>query len=167
VKPKRGTKNPLAQKGQKSEHQSCFFGVRFARLIATWVEDDAAYDAQDNVKMVKQHNADDPARRWGFVFAIARTWKIVEDKAIKDLATHIPRTCYQRVRVPRLLGTASCKTFWVYKIRHSFLTMQTSSPPRLKDLLKTVLRLVDRELKANFPINKVSTFSTKNISAFL
>jgi hypothetical protein len=36
VKPKRGTQNPLAQKGRKSEHQPWFFGIRFALLIATW-----------------------------------------------------------------------------------------------------------------------------------
>jgi Transposase DDE domain len=161
VKPKRGTKNPLAQKGRKSEHQPWFFGIRFALLIAPWdvyrlpvafrlirakthpeyrtenawfremvqrfvpppwatrviVEGDAAYGSQDNMKMVMQRNADDPARRWGFVFAIARTWKTVEDKAIKDLVTHLPRIYYQRVRVPRLPGTPGCKTFWVYSTR--------------------------------------------------
>lgn len=36
VKPKRGTKNPLAQKGRKSAHQPWFFGIRFALVIATW-----------------------------------------------------------------------------------------------------------------------------------
>ena len=48
---------------------------------------------------------------------IARTWKTVEDKAIKDLVTHLPRTYYQRIRVPRLPGTTGCKTFWVYSTR--------------------------------------------------
>jgi len=161
VKPKRGTKNPLAQKGRKSEHQPWFFGIRFALLIVTWdiyrlpvafrlirvkthpeyqmenalfremvgdfipppwakrviVEGDAAYGSQENMKMVMQRDADDPARRWGFVFAIARTWKTVEDKAIKDLVTYVPRIYYQRVRVPRLPGTKGCKTFWVYSTR--------------------------------------------------
>ena len=161
VKPKRGTQNPLAQKGRKSEHQPWFFGIRFALLIATWdvyrlpvafrmirvkthpeyrtenalfremvqrfvppswathviVEGDAAYGSQDNIKMVLQRNADDPARRWGFVFAMARTWKTVEDKAIKDLVTHLPRAYYQRVRVRRLPGATGCKIFWVYSTR--------------------------------------------------
>jgi len=161
VKPKRGTQNPLAQKGRKSEHQPWFFGSRFALLIATWdvyrlpvafrmirvkthpeyrtenalfremvhrfvppswathviVEGDAAYGSQDNIKMVLQRNADDPARRWGFVFAMARTWKTVEDKAIKDLVTHLPRAYSQRVRVPRLPGATGCKIFWVYSTR--------------------------------------------------
>ena len=81
------------------------------------VEGDAAYGSQDNMKMVMQRDADDPARRWGFVFAIARTWKTVEDKAIKDLVTYLPRQYYQRIRVPRLPGTTGCKTFWVYSTR--------------------------------------------------
>ncbi len=156
-KPKRGTQNPLAQKGRKSEHHPWFFGIRFALLIVNWdvyrfpvafrlirpkshpayqsenalfremvgrfvppswakrviVEGDAAYGSQDNIKMVMKRDADDPARRWGFVFAIARTWKTVEDKAIKDLVTHLPRKYDQRARVPRLPGTTGCKTFWV------------------------------------------------------
>jgi hypothetical protein len=159
--PKRGTQNPLAQKGRTSEHHPWFFGIRFALLIVNWdvyrlpvafrlirpknhpeyqtenalfremvraftpptwattiiVEGDAAYGSQDNIKMVQQRSIDDPTRRWGFVFAIARTWKTVEDKAIKDLVTPLPRKYYQRIRVPRLPGVPGCKTFWVYSTR--------------------------------------------------
>jgi len=161
VKPKRGTQNPLAQKGRKSEHQPWFFGIRFALVIATWdvyrlpvafrgirrttppayqpdnalcremvrpcvppawatrviVEGDAAYGSQANRQMVMPRDADDPSRRWGFVFAIARAWKTVEEKAIKDLVTHLPRKYSQRIRVPRLPGTTGCKTFWVSSTR--------------------------------------------------
>ena len=160
-KPKRGTRNPLAQQGRKSEHQPWFFGIRFALLIATWdsyrlpvafrlirpkthpeyrtenalfremvsrfvpptwatrviVEGDAAYGSQENMQMVSKRDAEDPVRRWGFVFAIARTWKTVEDKAIKDLVPHLPRQYYQRTRVVRLPGTQGCKSFWVYSTR--------------------------------------------------
>ena len=135
VTAKRGTQNPWAQKGRKSEHQPWVFGMRLALLIVTWaiyrlpvalrlirvkthpeyqtekawlremvggfipppwatrvmVEGDAAYGSQEHMKMVMQRDADDPARRWGFVFAMARTWKTVEDKAIKDLVTPLPR----------------------------------------------------------------------------
>jgi Transposase DDE domain len=161
VKPKRGTQNPLAQKGRKSEHQPWFFGIRFALLIATWdvyrlpvafrlirvkthpayqtenalfremvgrfvpppwakrviVEGDAAYGSRENMQMVLKRDVDDPARRWGFVFAIARTWKTVEGKALKDLVTHVPRQYYQRTRVPRLPGAHGCKTFWTFSKR--------------------------------------------------
>lgn len=40
------------------------------RVIVTG---DAAYGSQANMKMVMPRDADDPARRWGFVFTIART----------------------------------------------------------------------------------------------
>src|SRR6266545_3204148 len=160
-KPKRGTQNPLAQKGRKSEHHPWFFAMRFALLIVNWdvyrfpvafrlirpkrhpayqsenalcremvgrfppppwakrviVEGDAAYGSQDNIKRVIQRDANDTARRWGFVFAIARTWKTVEDKALKDLVTHLPRKYSQRTRVSRLPGAKGCKTFWVYSTR--------------------------------------------------
>jgi hypothetical protein len=77
------------------------------------VKGDAAYGSQDNMQMVMQRDADDPARRWGVMFAIARTWKTVEAKAIKDLVTHLPRKYSQRTLVPRLAGTRGRKTFWV------------------------------------------------------
>jgi Transposase DDE domain len=81
------------------------------------VEGDAAYGSKENIQMVLKRDANDPARRWGFVFAIARTWKTVEDKAIKALVTHLPRKYYQRTRVPRLPGAKGYKTFWVYSTR--------------------------------------------------
>jgi len=34
--PKRGPKNPLAQKGRKSKHHPWFFGIRFVVLMAQW-----------------------------------------------------------------------------------------------------------------------------------
>ena len=160
-KPKRGTQNPLAQKGRISEHHPWFFGIRFALLIANWdvyrlpvafrlirpkghpeyqpenalfremvghfrppiwakriiVAGDAAYGSQENMKMVMQRDTADPARRWGFVFAMARTWKTAEGKALKDLVTHLPRQYYQRTRVPRLPGAKGCKTFWIFSKR--------------------------------------------------
>jgi Transposase DDE domain len=160
-KPKRGKKNPLTQKGRKSQHKPWFFGIRFALLIVNWdtyrlpaafrlirpkshpeyqkenelfremvkqfnppswakvvvVEGDAAYGSQENMKMVMQRDADDLERQWGYVFAIARTWKTVEDKAIKDFVTHLPRKHYRRTWVPRLPGSPGRKTFWIYSKR--------------------------------------------------
>jgi hypothetical protein len=81
------------------------------RIIVTG---DAAYGSQENMHMILKRDADDPVRRWGFVFAIARTWKTGEEKALKDLGTHLPRKYYQRIRVPRLPGATGYKTFWVY-----------------------------------------------------
>jgi hypothetical protein len=155
---KRGTKNPVAQKGRNRAHHPWFFGLRFGLLMAAWegyrvpvgvrlilpkchadyrsenalfremvsafvpprwaklvvVCGDAAYGSQDNIRMVQARDQADPARRWAFVFAIARTWKTVEDKTIKNLVTHVPHTYYQRTRVPREPGGKSRRTFWTY-----------------------------------------------------
>jgi hypothetical protein len=63
------------------------------------------------MRMVQDRDKADGARRWGFVFAIARTWKTVEDKTLKNLVTHVPHKYYQCTRVPRE-GRKGRKTFW-------------------------------------------------------
>jgi hypothetical protein len=69
------------------------------------------------MEMVMQRDADAPDRRWEFGFAMARTWKTVEGKALKDLVTHIPRQYDQRRRILRLPGAQGSKTFWIYSKR--------------------------------------------------
>ena len=158
---KRGTKNPLGQKGRISQHHPWFFGLRFVLLMAAWdgyripvgfrlivpkrhadyrsenalfremvgafvppswaklviVGGDAAYGSQANMRMVQDRDKADTARRWGFVFAIARTWKTAEDKTIKNLVAHVPHAYYQRTRVPREQARHSRKTFWTFHTR--------------------------------------------------
>jgi Transposase DDE domain len=158
---KRGTKNPVAQKGRNSQHHPWFFGLRFILLIAAWdgyrlpvgfrlilpkrhagyrsenalfremvsefvpsrwakvviVGGDAAYGSQANMQMVHERDKTDPARRWGFVFAIARTWKTVEGNTLKNLVTHLPRQYYQRIQVPRETTGKGRRTFWTYHTR--------------------------------------------------
>jgi hypothetical protein len=77
---------------------------------------DAAYGSQANMAMVKARDKADTARRWGFVFAIARTWKTVEDKSLKNLVPHVPHKYYQCTRVPREHGKGR-RTFWTYHTR--------------------------------------------------
>jgi hypothetical protein len=154
---KRGTKNPVAQKGRISKHHPWFFGLRFVLLMAAWdgyripvgfrlmlpkrhagyrsenalfremvsefvppswaklviVGGDAASGSKANIRMVQDRDKADTARRWGFVFALARTWKTVEDKTLKNLVTHVPHKYYQCTRVPRE-GRKGRKTFWTY-----------------------------------------------------
>ena len=158
---KRGTKNPMGQKGRISQYHPWFFGLRFVLLMAAWdgsripvgfrlivpkrpadsrsenalfremvgafvpprwatlviVGGDAAYGSQANMRMVQDRDKADTARRWGFVFAIARTWKTAEDKTIKNLVTHVPHTYDQRTRVPREQARHSRKTFWTFHTR--------------------------------------------------
>jgi hypothetical protein len=158
---KRGTKNPVAQKGRISQHHPWFFGLRFGLLMAAWegyripvsfrrilpkrhaqyrsenvlfremvaafvpprwatlviVGGDAAYGSKANIRMVQDRDKADAARRWAFVFAIARTWKTVEDKSLQHLVTHVPHTYYQCTRVPRGHDRKGRKTFWTYSTR--------------------------------------------------
>jgi len=60
---------------------------------------------------------DAPARRWGVVGALARPWKTVEDTAVKDWGTPVPRPSSQRIRVPRLPGPKGCNPFGVSRTR--------------------------------------------------
>ena len=158
---KRGTKNPVVQKGRISQHHPWFFGLRFVLLMAAWdgyrvpvgfrlvlpkrhahyrsenvsfremvgefvppswaklviVGGDAAYGSKANMRMVQDRDKADGARRWGFVFAIARTWKTVEEKTLKNLVTHLPHKYYQRTQVPREIVGKGRRTFWTYHTR--------------------------------------------------
>ena len=89
-----------------------FVPPRWATLVT--VGGNAAYGSKANMDMVKDRDKADTARRWGFVFAIARTWKTVEDKSLKHLVTHVPHKYSQCTRVPREPGRKGRKTFWTY-----------------------------------------------------
>jgi hypothetical protein len=112
---------PKRHTGYRSENAllremvSAFVPPKWAKLII--VGGDAAYGSQANMRMVQDRDKADTARRWGFVFAIARTWKTAEDKTIKNLVTHVPHTYYQRTRVPREQARHSRKTFWTFHTR--------------------------------------------------
>src|SRR2546421_3331672 len=97
------------------EMVGAFVPPSWAKLVI--VGGDVAYGSKANMDMVKARAKADPARRWGFVFAIARTWKTVEDKTLKNLVTHVPHTYYQRTRVPRATTGTGRRTFWTYHTR--------------------------------------------------
>src|SRR2546428_485244 len=78
---------------------------------------DAAYGSKANMDMVQARDKAYTVRRWGFVFAIARTWKTVEEQSLKNLVTHIPHKYDQCTRVPRAHGRKGRKTFWTYSTR--------------------------------------------------
>jgi hypothetical protein len=48
-------------------------------------------------------------------FAIARTWKTVEEQALNNLVTHVPQKDAQCTRVPRAHAGQGRKTFWTYQ----------------------------------------------------
>jgi len=69
------------------------------------------------MRMGQDRDKADTARRWGFVFALTRTWKTVAEKTLKNLVTHVPRQDYQRTQVPRERARKGCRTFGTYHTR--------------------------------------------------
>ena len=99
----------------------------------------------------------DTARRWGFVFAITRTWKTVEENTLKHLVTHLPRQYYQRTQVPRETAGKGRSTFWTYHtrvcVRHGgegtlVLSQKgrTVGPHHTKLLVTTLAELTPRQV---------------------
>jgi Transposase DDE domain len=92
-----------------------FVPPSWAKLVI--VGGDAAYGSQATMRMVQDRDTADPARRWGFVFAIARTWQTVEEQTLKHLVTHLPYKYDQRTQVPRETVGQGRRTFWTYHTR--------------------------------------------------
>jgi hypothetical protein len=118
---------------------------------------DAAFASLDNMKLIKKLDRSDPHRRWGFVFAIARTWNMENGKSLSNLAKHIPHKTFQRTWIPRLANEKSRKTFWVYRkrarLRHiGDVTMVLSKkrrnmcPKRTKILVTNLVEMTARQV---------------------
>lgn len=75
---------------------------------------DAAFAAKANMKLIQARNEADTQRRWGFVFAIARTWNMADGKSLKNLVKHTPHSCYAKTWIPRWPGHKGRKTFWTF-----------------------------------------------------
>jgi Transposase DDE domain len=88
-----------------------FIPPSWAKLVI--VAGDAAYGSKANMKRVKDRDQADDERRWGFVFAIARTWKTVDEKMIQHLVTHLPHKLDHRMWIPKDIEGQGCKTFWI------------------------------------------------------
>jgi hypothetical protein len=107
---------PKRHAGYRSEHAlfrdmvEAFVPPRWATLVI--VGGEAADGSKANRRMVQDRDKAEAARRWSLVFAIARTWKTVEEKARKKLGTHVPHKYSQGPRVPRAHAGQGRKTFW-------------------------------------------------------
>jgi hypothetical protein len=76
---------------------------------------DAAFAAKDNMKLIQSRDKADSQRRWGFVFAIARTWNMADGKSLRNLVKHTPHSCYRQTWIPRLPDHKGRKTFWIFE----------------------------------------------------
>jgi hypothetical protein len=78
---------------------------------------DAASGAKATMRRVQDRDKTATARRWGFVCAIARTWKTVAEPTRKHLVTPWPPISSQRPPVPREGAGTGHRTFWTYQTR--------------------------------------------------
>jgi hypothetical protein len=78
---------------------------------------DAAFASKDNMKLILARDKADSQRRWGFVFAIARTWKMADGKSLRNLVKHTPRSCYRTTWISRLPERKGRKVFWIFEKR--------------------------------------------------
>ena len=112
---------PKGHPDYKTENQlfremlSRFKPPTWAKLVI--VTADAGFASKDNMQLIKELDRSDPNRRWGFVFAIARTWKMEDGKSLSNLVKHTPYKCFQRTWIPRMGNDNGRKTFWVFKKR--------------------------------------------------
>jgi hypothetical protein len=124
---------------------------------AVIVVGDAAFASKDNMKLVQVRDKDDSQRRWGFVFAIARTWNMETGKRLSNLVKHTPHSCYRKTWIPRLPDHKGRKTFWIFEkhtcLRHLgdvtvVLTKKgrNMGPEKTKLLVTNLLELTGRQV---------------------
>ena len=118
---------------------------------------DAGFASTKNMQLVQQLDEQDRDRVWGFVFSIARTWKMEDGKSLSNLVKYVPRINFQRTWIPRLASDKGRKTFWVFRkrarLRHiGDVTMVLSKigpnvrPQNTKILVTNLVELTAREL---------------------
>jgi hypothetical protein len=127
----------------------------WAKLVV--VIADAEFASKDNMRLIKELDRSDRNRRWGFVFAIARTWNMEDGKSLNNLVKHIPHRSFQRTWIPRLANDTGRKTYWVYRkrtrLRHiGDVTMVLSKkgrnvcPKKTKILVTNLVDLTARQV---------------------
>lgn len=76
---------------------------------------DAAYSSKDNITMIKNRNKIDERHEWYFVFALAKSAKCHDGKAVKDLVFHLPKSLYKRHWISPIVKTRKRKSYWTFK----------------------------------------------------
>lgn len=105
---------PKKSKGYRSEN-ALFREMLEDLILPPWckmviVVADAAYASRANLKAIQ-------ARRWFFVIAFPRTWKLANGQYLRDIVTHLPLHYYRHARVPPLIPQARGRVFWPFAKR--------------------------------------------------
>ena len=114
----------LYPKGHKKyRNENKLFRDMLKRFIPPiWVKrvivlGDAAYASIENFQYIRDRNRSDwksQGINWYFCFAIAKTWKFVDNKSLRDLARHLKRECYQKTFISGINGRRK-KCYWTFK----------------------------------------------------
>lgn len=70
------------------------------------VEADAGYAAKATLKLIA-------AKGYGYVFGLARTWKLADGSYVSKITRHTPKSCYQRFASYKPDGRR--KDYWVFR----------------------------------------------------
>jgi hypothetical protein len=108
-----------------------------AWVKAVVVEAAAAFAAKATLKLITEQG-------WGYVFGLARTWKLADGTHLRDLARHTTHACYHRYVTHKPDGRRKC--YWVFRrtacVRHlGHVTIllskrrQNDGPQRIKVLV--------------------------------
>jgi Transposase DDE domain len=93
-------------------HQNLLFRQRLQDFLPpAWVKDvsveaDAAVAAKATLKLITEQG-------WGYVFGLARPWKLAEGTHWRDLARHTTPGCYHRSVAHKPDGRRKC--YWVFR----------------------------------------------------
>jgi len=92
------------------------------------VEADAGFAARQTLRLINE-------RQWGYVFGLARTWKLEDDTYLINIAHYTTKACYHRYASHKPDGRR--KDYWVYRrtaeVRHLGPVTILFSKRRLND----------------------------------
>jgi hypothetical protein len=105
---------PKGSPGYQSEN-ALFREMVQEVVLPAWVKRvvvvaDAAYPSRENLQAIQ-------ARRWFFVIAFPRTWKLANGQHLRALVTHLPIHYYRQVRVSLIVPSARRRVFWTFAKR--------------------------------------------------
>lgn len=111
---------------------------------------DSEFASKDTLCWIK-------AKGYFFVMSLSRTWKFADDRAVKDLVRHLPRSRYRKSWIQRADGRR--RVFWTYRksacLRHIGHVTMVLSKLRRNDGPKSTSILV-----TNLPDMKVKQILT-------
>jgi hypothetical protein len=93
-------------------HQNLLFRQMLEKFVppnwavALVVEADAGYAAKPTLKLIAE-------KGYGYVFGLARTWKLADGTHVSNITRHTPKSCYQRFASYKPDGRR--KDYWVFR----------------------------------------------------